>query len=114
MKDQDLNKICCGTLLKMIGDENTIYESCGSSRYGKIEVRTYHDRMLLKGGECLFGGSYYDASLFELFDKNAPESLELEYAPPMEPVKSEPVKQVKAKAKPVRDEWTLDLFGGAA
>lgn len=44
----------------------------------------------------------------------APESLELEYAPPMEPVKSEPVKQVKAKAKPVRDEWTLDLFGGAA
>lgn len=45
----------------------------------------------------------------------APESLELEYAPPMEPViKSEPVKQVKAKAKPARDEWTLDLFGGVA
>ncbi|ENX08857.1 hypothetical protein [Acinetobacter variabilis] len=44
----------------------------------------------------------------------APESLELEYAPPMEPVKSEPVKQPKAKAKPARDEWTLDLFGGAA
>ena len=43
----------------------------------------------------------------------APESLELEYAPPMEPViKSEPKKPVKAK--PVRDEWTLDLFGGAA
>lgn len=44
-----------------------------------------------------------------------PESLELEYAPPMEPVaKPEPVKQPKVKAKPVRDEWTLDLFGGAA
>ena len=43
----------------------------------------------------------------------APESLELEYAPPMEPViKSEPKKPVKAK--PARDEWTLDLFGGAA
>lgn len=43
----------------------------------------------------------------------ASESLELEYAPPMEPViKSEPKKPVKAK--PVRDEWTLDLFGGAA
>lgn len=113
MNDQDLNKICCGTLLKMIGDENTIYESCGSSRYGKIEVRTYHDRMLLKGGVQWFGGSYHDASLFELFDKNAPESLELEYAPPMEPVvKSEPKKPVKAKL--VRDEWTLDLFGGAA
>ncbi|WP_180131299.1 hypothetical protein [Acinetobacter sp. YH12072] len=113
MKDQDLNKICCGTLLKMIGDENTIYESCGSPRYGKIEVRTYHDRVLLKGGVRWFGGSYYDASLFELFDKNAPKSLELEYAPPMEPViKSEPKKPVKAK--PVRDEWTLDLFGGAA
>ena len=44
----------------------------------------------------------------------APESLELEYAPPMEPVKPEPVNQPKAKAKPARDEWTLDLFGGAA
>lgn len=45
----------------------------------------------------------------------APESLELEYAPPTERVvKPEPVKQTKAKAKPVRDEWTLDLFGGAA
>ncbi|MEK5755549.1 hypothetical protein [Acinetobacter variabilis] len=43
----------------------------------------------------------------------APESLELEYAPPMEPViKSEPKKPVKAK--PARDEWTLDLFGGVA
>ncbi|MEQ1412835.1 hypothetical protein, partial [Acinetobacter indicus] len=43
----------------------------------------------------------------------APESLELEYAPPMEPViKPEPKKPVKAK--PVRDEWTLDLFEGAA
>lgn len=43
----------------------------------------------------------------------ASESLELEYAPPMEPVvKPEPAKQVKAK--PARDEWTLDLFGGAA
>ena len=43
----------------------------------------------------------------------APESLELEYAPPMDPViKSEPKKPVKAK--PARDEWTLDLFGGAA
>ena len=38
-----------------------------------------------------------------------PESLELEYAPPMQPV--EKAKQPKAKA--VRDEWTLDLFGGA-
>lgn len=45
----------------------------------------------------------------------APDLLELEYAPPMEPmVKPEPVKQTKAKVKPVRDEWTLDLFGGAA
>jgi len=45
----------------------------------------------------------------------APESFELEYAPPMEPaVKSEPAKQPKAKAKLVRDEWTLDLFGGVA
>ena len=44
-----------------------------------------------------------------------PDSLELEYAPPMEPAaKPEPVKQPKMKAKPVRDEWTLDLFGGAA
>lgn len=43
----------------------------------------------------------------------APESLELEYAPPMEPAtKPEPVKQVKAK--PARDELTIDLFGGAA
>ncbi len=53
----------------------------------------------------------------EEFNKAFPatESLELEYAPPMEPViKSEPKKPVKAKAKPVRDEWTLDLFGGAA
>jgi len=42
-----------------------------------------------------------------------PGPLELEYAPPMEPViKSEPKKPVKAK--PARDEWTLDLFGGAA
>ena len=53
----------------------------------------------------------------EEFNKTflAAESLELEYAPPMEPaVKPEPVKQVKTKAKLVRDEWTLDLFGGAA
>jgi hypothetical protein len=51
----------------------------------------------------------------EEFNKAFPatESLELEYAPPMEPVvKPGPVKQVRAK--PVRDEWTLDLFGGAA
>ena len=51
----------------------------------------------------------------EEFNKAFPvtESLELEYAPLMEPViKSEPKKPVKAK--PVRDEWTLDLFGGAA
>lgn len=51
----------------------------------------------------------------EEFNKafTAPESLELEYAPPMEPViKSEPKKP--GKAKPARDEWTLDLFGGAA
>ena len=67
MKDQDLQKICCGTLLKMIGDENTVYESCGTPKCGMIEVRTYQDRMLLKGGEGLFGGSYHDASLFELF-----------------------------------------------
>ena len=52
----------------------------------------------------------------EEFNKafSAPESLELEYAPPMEPVKPEPVKQTKVKAKPARDEWTLDLFGGVA
>lgn len=51
----------------------------------------------------------------EEFNKAFPatESLELEYAPPMDPViKSEPKKLVKAK--PARDEWTLDLFGGAA
>lgn len=43
----------------------------------------------------------------------ATESLELEYAPPMDPViKSEPKKPVKAK--PARNEWTLDLFGGVA
>ncbi|MCG2575179.1 hypothetical protein LVY74_16705 [Acinetobacter sp. ME22] len=39
-----------------------------------------------------------------------PESLELEYAPPMQPVE----KAKQPKAKPVHDEWTLDLFGGAA
>ena len=44
-----------------------------------------------------------------------PDSLELEYAPPMEPVvETKPIKQTKAKVKPARDEWTLDLFGGAA
>lgn len=51
----------------------------------------------------------------EEFNKAFPatESLELECAPPMEPViKSEPKKPVKAK--PARDEWTLDLFGGVA
>ena len=41
----------------------------------------------------------------------APDSLELEYVPPIEPV-IEPKKQ--AKAKPVRDERTLDLFGATA
>ncbi|RKG31474.1 hypothetical protein [Acinetobacter tianfuensis] len=51
----------------------------------------------------------------EEFNKAFPatESLELEYAPPIEPViKSEPKKPVKAK--PARDEWALDLFGGVA
>ena len=44
-----------------------------------------------------------------------PDSLELEYAPPMEPVvEPQPTKQTKAKVKHVRDVWTLDLFGGAA
>ncbi|WP_180084853.1 hypothetical protein [Acinetobacter sp. YH12145] len=50
----------------------------------------------------------------EEFNKAFPatKSLELEYAPPMEPVvKPKPIKQAEAKAKPVRDEWTLDLFG---
>lgn len=44
----------------------------------------------------------------------APESLELEYAPPMEPVIEPKKPKEKVKAKPIRDEWTLDLFGGAA
>ena len=43
---------------------------------------------------------------------HAPESLELEYAPPMEPT-FEP-RQTKVKAKPARDMWTLDLFGAVA
>ena len=38
------------------------------------------------------------------------QALSLEYAPLMQPV----VKAKQLKAKPVRDEWTLDLFGGAA
>lgn len=53
----------------------------------------------------------------EEFNKTflATESLELEYAPPMKPApKLRVEKQTKAKSNPVRDEWTLDLFGGVA
>ena len=43
---------------------------------------------------------------------NAFPGIELEYVPPMELV-AEP-KQAKAKVKPPRDVWTLDLFGAIA
>jgi hypothetical protein len=50
----------------------------------------------------------------EEFNKAFPV-IELEYAPPMEPVvEPKPARQTKGKVKPARDEWTLDLFGGAA
>lgn len=42
-----------------------------------------------------------------------PESLEFEYVPSMELV-ANPKLNKQAKAKPVRDEWTLDLFGATA
>lgn len=45
------------------------------------------------------------------FEKAYPV-LNLEYAPPMQPV--EKIKQPKAKASHMHDESTLDLFGGEA
>ena len=61
--------------------------------------------------ECQFWQLVQHVPTQEEFNK-AFLVLELEYAPPMETVVE--TKQPKVKAKPARDEWTLDLFGGAA
>lgn len=61
--------------------------------------------------ECQFWQLVQHVPTQKEFDK-AFSVIELEYAPPMKLV-IEP-KQAKAKVKPVRDKWTMDLFGAIA